>query len=167
MKKFFLKHREIIMYLIFGLLTTVVGWVVYFVVLFGGKAVAGIPSEQTTGGGYFAVYSLAQIVQWLAAVLFSFVTSRKWVFTDGDKGIHWLPQLGMFAACRLATFGLDYVATYFGGMLLSSAFPSMNNIELFGRAVNGNELIAKIVAATLVMTGNYVFSKLLVFKKKK
>ena len=37
------KHREVLLYLIFGFLTTVVGWSVYYAILFGGRAIFGIP----------------------------------------------------------------------------------------------------------------------------
>ena len=160
------KHREIINYLVFGVLTTFVGWAVYFAVLTGGKTVAGIPAEQTEGGKYLLVYTVAQIVQWIAAVLFAYFTNRRWVFTDSDKNAKMLPQLGLFAAGRLATLGLDYVVTLFGGMALSAMMPRMNSVAMLGRNVNLNEIGAKVVAAVIVIAGNYVFSKLLVFRKK-
>ena len=167
LKELFTKHKEIIMYLIFGVLTTLVGWIVYFVVLLGGKTVMGIPADQTTGGEYLAVYTVAQIVQWVAAVLFAFVTNRRWVFTEGDRNAPVMPQLGMFAAGRLVTFGLDYVVTYFGALGLAVLLPGLNSVVFLGKELNVNELSAKIVAAVIVMIGNYVFSKLLVFRKKK
>jgi len=55
MKKLLEKYREIILYLIFGVLTTFVGWAVYFAILFVGKAAFGIPPETTTGGAYLAI----------------------------------------------------------------------------------------------------------------
>lgn len=166
-KDSYIKHREIINYLIFGVLTTFVGWIVYFAVLLGGKAIAGIPAEQTEGGKYLLVYTVAQIVQWIAAVLFAYFTNRRWVFTDADKSAPMLPQLGLFAAGRLVTLGLDYVVTLFGGMALSAMIPRLNRVEILGKAVNVNELSAKVVAAVIVIVGNYVFSKMLVFRKKR
>ena len=166
-KDSYIKHREIINYLIFGVLTTFVGWIVYFAVLLGGKAIAGIPAEQTEGGKYLLVYTVAQIVQWIAAVLFAYFTNRRWVFTDADKSAPMLPQLGLFAAGRLVTLGLDYVVTLFGGMALSAMIPRLNRVEMLGKVVNVNELSAKVVAAVIVIAGNYVFSKMLVFRKKR
>ena len=166
-KDSYIKHREIINYLIFGVLTTFVGWIVYFAVLLGGKAIAGIPAEQTEGGKYLLVYTVAQIVQWIAAVLFAYFTNRRWVFTDADKSAPMLPQLGLFAAGRLATLGLDYVVTLFGGMALGAMIPALNSMAIFGKNVNMNEIFAKVVAAVIVIVGNYVFSKMLVFRKKR
>ena len=164
-KDSYVKHREIVNYLFFGVLTTFVGWAVYFSVLLGGKAVAGIPAEQTEGGKYLLIYTVAQIVQWIAAVLFAYFTNRRWVFTDADKSAPILPQLGLFAAGRLATLGLDYAVTLFGGIALSSLLPRMNGVEIFGRSVNLNEVASKVVAAVIVIVGNYAFSKLLVFRQ--
>lgn len=166
-KDSYVKHREIVNYLFFGLLTTFVGWAVYFAVLHGGKAVAGIPAEQTEGGKYLLVYTVAQIVQWIAAVLFAYFTNRRWVFTDADKSAPMLPQLGLFAAGRLVTLGLDYAVTLFGGMALSAIVPKLNGVAIFGKNLNFNEITAKIIAAVIVIAGNYVFSKLLVFRKRK
>ena len=161
------KHREIINYLVFGVLTTFVGWAVYFAVLTVGKTAAGIPAEQTEGGKYLLVYTVAQITQWIAAVLFAYFTNRRWVFTESDKNAKMLPQLGLFAAGRLVTLGLDYAVTLFGGMALSAALPRMNGVQMLGQSVNLNEVAAKVVAAVIVIVGNYAFSKLLVFRKKR
>ena len=161
------KHKEIIMYLVFGVLTTFVGWAVYFGVMLVGRSVLEIPAEVTSGGEYFALYTAAQVIQWVAAVLFAFFTNRKWVFTDADKNAPMITQLGVFAAGRVATFGLDYVVTYFGTKALVKLLPSLNSVELVGREFNLNEIGAKVVAAVIVIIGNYVFSKLFVFKKRK
>ena len=167
MKEIFKKYREIILYLIFGVLTTFVGWAVYFAILFVGKAAFGIPPETTTGGAYLAIYTAAQIIQWVAAVLFAFFTNRKWVFTGADREAKMLPQLTKFAAGRLATFGVDYIVTYFGALGLSKLIAAWNSVEIFGMELNLNEIGAKVVAAVIVIIANYFFSKLFVFKDKK
>lgn len=161
------KHREVILYLVFGVLTTLVGWVVYFALLWSWRAAFDLPAGETTGSLYFMGYTIAQVVQWIAAVLFAFFTNRKWVFTDADRAVSLPIQLGKFAAGRLATFGLDFVITYFGGMALSALLPALNAVELLGRNWNLNEIAAKVVAAVIVIIGNYIFSKLFVFRKKR
>lgn len=167
LKELYRKHREIVLYLVFGVLTTLVGWVVYFALLWSWRAAFDIPAGETTGSLYFAGYTVAQVVQWIAAVLFAFFTNRKWVFTDADRAVSLPIQLGKFAVGRLATFGLDFVITYFGGMALSHLLPALNGVSLFGRDWNLNEIAAKVVAAVIVIIGNYIFSKLFVFQKKK
>ena len=103
----FERHREIAMYLIFGVLTTVVGWGVYYVLILGGRALLEIPVEEVTSGRYFALYTAAQLIQWVCAVLFAFFTNRKWVFTEANKEKKIMPQLAIFAGGRVLTFVLD------------------------------------------------------------
>ena len=166
LSEFARKHREILLYLLFGVLTTFVGWAVYFAVLIPGKHLLGIPVEETTGGKYFALYTAAQIIQWVAAVLFAFFTNRKWVFNAENQG-NPLRQLVIFAGGRLATFGLDYLITYFGAIGLSALFPALNAVSFLGREWNVNEIGAKVIAAVVVIVTNYFYSKYLVFRKKK
>lgn len=166
LKNFYITHKEIVLYLVFGVLTTLVGWAVYFSILLFGKSALGIAPEQIGGSKYFALYSAAQVIQWIAAVLFAFFTNRRWVFCDADKEKNVLTQLSVFAAGRLATFGLDYLVTYFGAIALSLALPTLDSASLLGMTLNLNEIGAKIVAAVIVIIGNYFFSKLLVFRKK-
>lgn len=167
MREFYKKHEEIIKYLFFGVLTTVVGWAVYFGVLFGMKAVMAIPVEDTTSAKYLAVYTVAQVVQWVAAVLFAFFVDRKWVFTKADKSSSVIGQLGVFAGGRVLTFVLDYGVTYFGAFALGAMLPWASKVVLLGREWNLNEIAAKLVSAVIVIIGNYFFSKLLVFREKR
>ena len=159
--------REVLMYLLFGVLTTLVGWIVYFAIMIGGRILFKIPQEDTASGAYFALYTAAQIIQWVCAVLFAFFTNRKWVFTDADKNKSALLQLLTFSGGRVVTLVLDYVITLFGGMLLVRLLPALNSVTVGALELNVNEIFAKVVAAVVVIVGNYFFSKFLVFKGKK
>ena len=159
--------REVLMYLLFGVLTTLVGWIVYFAIMIGGRILLDLPQEDTTSGAYFALYTAAQLIQWVCAVLFAFFTNRKWVFTDADRSKNVLLQLLTFSGGRVVTLVLDYAITLFGGMLLVRLLPALNSVALGGFELNVNEIFAKIVAAVVVIIGNYFFSKFLVFKGKK
>ena len=161
------KHREILMYLLFGVLTTAVGWIVYFAVLWSLKAIMGLPVDDTSSGRYLAAYTVAQVIQWIAAVLFAFFTNRKWVFTDADKSVSLPIQLVKFSAGRVVTFFLDYVVTFFGALGLAALIPAMTEFAFLGRVWNLAEIGAKVVAAVIVIVCNYVFSKIFVFKKQK
>ena len=161
------KHREILMYLLFGVLTTAVGWIVYFAVLWSLKAIMGLPVDDTSSGRYLAAYTVAQVIQWIAAVLFAFFTNRKWVFTDADKSVSLPIQLVKFSAGRVVTFFLDYVVTFFGALGLAALIPAMTEFALFGKVWNLAEIGAKVVAAVIVIVCNYIFSKIFVFKKQK
>lgn len=159
--------REVLMYLLFGVLTTLVGWIVYFAIMIGGRILLDLPQEDTASGAYFALYTAAQLIQWVCAVLFAFFTNRKWVFTDADRSKNVFLQLLTFSGGRVVTLVLDYAITLFGGMLLVRLLPALNSVALGGFELNVNEIFAKIVAAVVVIIGNYFFSKFLVFKGKK
>lgn len=155
----------LIRYLIFGVLTTVVGWVTYFSVLLGGKALFFLPPEDTTSMTYMGIYSVAQLTQWIAAVVFAFWTNKLWVFKDKSSA-HSIPkQFGMFASARVLTFFVDYGVTFFGALALSKAIPALNSFVIFGKEINLNEMAAKLIAAVIVVVSNYFFSKLFVFRK--
>ena len=167
MKSLFQKYREIILYLFFGVLTTAVGWIVYFAVLWALKAVMGIPVEDTSSGRYLGAYTAAQIIQWIAAVLFAFFTNRKWVFTQADMSIPMSVQLIKFSAGRVVTFFIDYVVTFAGALGLAALIPALAKVPFLGREWNFAEIGAKVVAAVIVIVCNYIFSKIFVFKNKK
>ena len=167
MNEFIKKHEEVVKYLIFGVLTTFVGWFAYFGVLLGGKAMLELPPEDTTSGSYLIVYTAAQIIQWIAAVLFAFFTNKKWVFTDADNKQSTMRQLAIFSSGRIVTFFVDYGVTFFGAIALSAALPALNSVLIFGKELNINEISAKLVAAIIVVISNYFFSKIFVFKKNK
>ncbi len=167
MKEFYRKHKEIILYLVFGVLTTVVSFAAYFAVFWTWKAVANIPADDTTSARYLVAYVVAQIVQWVTGVLFAFFTNRKWVFEGAEKNGSMLSQLLKFSAGRVATFFVDLAVTYFGALALTALFPSLLEVSVFGKTLNFCDLIAKFTAAVIVVITNYIISKLFVFKKKK
>ena len=165
MKKLFHKYREIILYLVFGVLTTVVGFGTYFLIMAGAEHILHIPMDDETSLTYLAVYLVAQIIQWVAAVLFAFFTNRAWVFTEADrsKGAFGR-QLVLFAGSRVASLLLDLGVTY-GCTLLLAMWITKSPIILGIELTPG--VIAKLVAAVLVIIANYVLSKLIVFRKAK
>ncbi len=167
MKQFFNRHREVLMYLFFGVLTTLVSFAAYFAIFWTWKAVAGIPEDDNTSGAYLLAYTVATIVQWVTGVLFAFFTNRKWVFQGAEQNGSLWNQLLIFSAGRVATFFVDWGVTYFGALALTVLFPSLVAVVLFGRAFNFADIIAKFVAAVIVVIANYVLSKLFVFNKKK
>lgn len=161
------RYREILLYLVFGVLTTLVGWMVYLVILWTWRAAFGLPGDDAKSRLYIVGYTVAQVVQWIVAVLFAFFTNRKWVFTDAEKNVPMINQLLTFSAGRLATFFIDYIATYWGALALTAAFPALVEYVIFGLTLNLCDIIAKVVVAVIVIVCNYIFSKLFVFKNKK
>ena len=166
MKSLFQKYRELIMYLIFGVLTTVIGFSTYTAIMLFAEHGLGVPMNDKTAPDYLAAYISAQVIHWIVAVLFAFFTNRAWVFTDADRSASSMPrQLLLFSGSRLISLLLDIVVTYGCIHLLSlwidDAFPP----TILGFPLTA-EILAKILASVLVIIANYIFSKLLVFKKK-
>lgn len=167
LKELYKKYEEIVKYLFFGVLTTLVGWVVYFVLLWVLKAAFSVDASDTTSGKYIAIYTVAQVVQWVAAVLFAFFTNKKWVFTKADHEVSTASQLVKFAGGRVITFFIDYLVTLFAAIGIAALISGSTAVPLLGRMWNMAEISAKVVAAVIVIICNYIFSKIFVFKNKK
>ena len=154
------KWREVIMYLIFGVLTTVVGVGTYTLVFAVAEHGLRLDLSDKTSALYLGVYAAAQVIHWIAAVLFAFFTNKKWVFTDARPEPLWR-QLSVFAASRLVTLGLDVVITYVGVLALAALWPDGLTVIIHFSV----EFMAKVIASFVVIIANYVISKLSVFRK--
>ena len=154
------KWREVIMYLIFGVLTTVVGVGTYTLVFAVAEHGLRLDPSDKTSALYLGVYAAAQVIHWIAAVLFAFFTNKKWVFTDARPEPLWR-QLSVFAASRLVTLGLDVVITYVGVLALAALWPDGLTVIIHFSV----EFMAKVIASFVVIIANYVISKLSVFRK--
>lgn len=136
MKELFNKYKEIIMYLIFGVLTTVISLIVYYAITY------------TILNPNNSIYlQIANILSWIAGVLFAYFTNRKYVFES--KNENKLKEFISFVGARVTTLILDMLIMGVGVSLL-----------------HGNDKILKLISQVLVIVGNYVLSKLIVFKKK-
>jgi putative flippase GtrA len=134
------KYKEILLYLIFGGLTTVVDWAVSFLLYYlWGDAIREI---------VWLIHG-ANVIAWAAAVIFAYVTNRIWVFESKTHGAAIVREFLSFAGGRVLT------------LLLQEAM-----FAVFFHALSINEYVVKIVAAVLVVVSNYFISKLLVFRKK-
>ena len=147
------KDREVLLYLLFGGLTTLVDFGVSFLLY----RLLGDAMEQNR-----LLIHAADAVAWVCAVLFAFFTNKKWVFTDARPEPLW-KQLSVFAASRLVTLGLDVVITYLGVLAFAAIWPEGLKIILTFTP----EFMAKVAASVVVVIGNYVLSKIFVFKKDK
>ena len=99
MKSLFLKYKELILYVFFGGLTTLVNWGSYWVL----ADVFHVP--------YLWATAIAQIL----SILFAYVTNRVWVFESRAKGftaVFW--EMVRFFGCRGASFVLDLVCMRVG-----------------------------------------------------
>ena len=134
----FKKYREIIVYLIVGVMTTVVSWAAKFLFNFIFYAGTAYPTA--------AQNLVLSIVNWVAGVAFAYPTNRRFVFESKDPNI--LPECTKFVLSRVSTLILDAVV-----MQILVAV----GLDLY---------IATLISAVLVVIANYVFSKVFVFKKK-
>lgn len=160
MKALFEKYREILLYLVFGVLTTVVSFATYFLIFNGGVALLGASYE-------WHVRAAAQVLQWVAGVLFAFFTNKKYVFGDTNgEARHMWRKLGKFSLSRVATLLLDTALTFGIVALLDSLTYEAILLPLIHIPLSA-DLIAKCVASVFVIVGNYVLSKLFVFRKAK
>ena len=141
------KHREIIVYLIFGVLTTAVNLATFYAM------------ESITEISYL----INNAVAWVVGVIFAFVTNKIFVFQSKS----WKPSVAIkegieFLGARLFSFGVEELGLWLLVDIIGLA--SFSKV-IFGFAISG-ELIAKVILAIVVVILNYVFSKLIIFKKK-
>lgn len=130
-------NKEVIMYLIFGVLTTIVSLLVYY-----GCIYTFLNPENAVQ------LQIANIISWIAGVAFAYITNRKFVFESNES--NQLKEISKFVTSRLATLFLDMIIMFIGVTCL-----------------HGNDKIVKLISQVLVIIGNYIFSKLFVFKKQK
>lgn len=91
-KAMFRKHYDLILYLIFGVLTTVVNYLVY------------LPCFNILG----LSASLSNVISWAAAVIFAFLTNKPFVFRSHDWSAKVvLPELAKFVGCRMGSGVLE------------------------------------------------------------
>ena len=140
MLEFLKKHKSVILYIIFGGMTTVIDWSVSFLLYyFWGDAIDATP----------ILLHGANVIAWVAAVTFAYVTNRIWVFESKRKGFFPI-------VCEIAAFAGGRVLT----LLLQEAI-----MGVFCTWLGQSEYLFKPIAAVLVIILNYFISKLLVFRK--
>ncbi len=139
-KKLFNKYREIIMYLIFGVSTTLVNWAVYTLLV-------KLANAEIT---------LANGISWLAAVSFAYITNKLFVF-ESKSWDAWVlvKEIVSFFGARIASGVFEI---FLPGLLIRIGLDQ----ALFG--IEG--FAAKLAVSVLVIILNYIFSKLFVFRKK-
>ena len=195
MIKFFKKHWEVLSYLIFGVLTTLLNIVLYalFSRLFG----------------YTAANSWGNVLDNALCILFAYCTNRAFVFRSKTTGKAMAKEFGTFVTCRLGTMVLDAAIMIVGGNLLAAQGAALVDTAMQGllgalymansfagshaAVADGSAAIAviggadgptaifvtsaydaqamwglavKVFSNVLVILLNYVFSKLIIFKKK-
>lgn len=94
LKELFKKYKEVILYLIFGVLTTVINIVAY-AIFAKGLAINEYVSN---------------VIAWIISVLFAFFTNRIYVFESKSDKV--LKEGASFIAARLLTLGVDMLSMW-------------------------------------------------------
>lgn len=132
--RLYAKYIDIVLYAIFGLLTTVTNVLTYWFM-----------------ARFLEMGTMASaIIAWAAAVLFAYGTNRRWVFhSRASTRMEVAKEMASFFLCRLATGAVDWGLMFFCVELLL-----------------WNDIAVKTAANVIVIILNFVFSKLIVFKRR-
>jgi len=129
------KHEEVIIYLIVGVMTTILNLVIYYGCVF----TVLNPEDKLE-------LQIANLIAWTVGVIFAYFMNRKYVFKS--KNIDIKKEATKFLSSRVVTLLMDMFIMFFTVSILRF-----------------NDKIMKIFSNILVIILNYIFSKLLVFKK--
>jgi putative flippase GtrA len=129
--------REVISYLIIGVLTTIVSLVSYYLL-----------TTYILNPDKPIELQIANVLSWILSVTFAYFTNRKYVFRSNNKNV--LKEGMKFYSARLLTLFMD--------MLIMFVLVSLMGI---------NDKIIKLLSQVVVVIANYVISKFMVFKKSK
>ncbi len=129
--------KEIVSYLIVGVLTTVVSFVTYFLL-----------TRTILNPDNAIQLQIANIISWICAVAFAYITNRIFVFESKNKNI--FLEVFLFVIARVLSLAMDMGCMFIVVTLLKRS-----------------DIIGKLVSQVVVTIANYVLSKLIVFRKKK
>ncbi|MCJ0585575.1 GtrA family protein, partial [Enterococcus cecorum] len=91
------------------------------------------------------------LIAWILSVLFAYITNKLYVFESRGKTFAQnLKELFLFFAARILTLGFD-----------------MGSLSFCLEVLKTNDFIAKFVSQFIVILSNYIFSKMIIFKKSK
>ena len=144
-----LLNRETILYIVFGVATTVVNYIVFHLLY-------NVLWQQENS-------LTANAAAFVAAVIFAFVVNKLFVFESKSWSAATLKrEIPSFLAGRIGSFGIEEA-----GLFLAEKIFKLGGVIAI--TVGGTELdwitVIKVALAFVVVALNYVFCKLFVFKK--
>lgn len=140
MKKLFTKYKSMILYLLFGVSSTLINWIAYAIL------------ESVTNN-----INVANVLSWLITIIFAFITNKQMVFGSSNwKFSTLLPELLRFFLARMGTGVLEIVGV-----------PLLIRMGVSGTLFGVQGLCVKCGITVVVIIVNYIFSKLFVFQKRK
>jgi putative flippase GtrA len=94
---------------------------------------------------------IANVISWIFAVTFAYVTNKIWVFQSQTTCFRDLcMEIGKFFGGRLATLGVEELILF-----------------VFISLMHWNSILVKLIAQVVIVILNYIISKIFVFKEKK
>ena len=144
-----LLNRETILYIVFGVATTVVNYIVFHLLY-------NVLWQQENS-------LIANAAAFVAAVIFAFVVNKLFVFESKSWNAATLKrEVPSFLAGRIGSFGIEEA-----GLFLAEKVFRLGGVIAI--TLGGTELdwitVIKVALAFVVVALNYVFCKLFVFKK--
>ena len=130
------KYKEVVNYLIFGGLSTLVNFVSYYIFA------RTLNIDEVISSG----------LSWFCAVLFAYVTNKLFVFETKKSNKKEV---------------IKEMLSFFLARVISGALCDVGTFALMIKVLGINDIIAKLVTQVMVIIVNYLFSKLIVFKKEK
>ena len=145
--KKYIFNKEMIMYIIMGVLATIVNWITHAIIV--GPMTSLIANQDLA-------LSVTTFIAVAVSVIFAFFTNKIFVFESKS----WAPKVFWreFISFILAR-ALTGVVEIFG-------VPLLVRIGLDQEIFGVKAMVAKIAVSIIVIVLNYVFSKLFIFKKK-
>lgn len=110
------------------------------------------------------LYLLSNVISWIITVIFAYFTNKIWVFESKSwKANVLVKEIVSFFGARVFSLVVEEA-----GLWLMIDQMDMGGIswDILTFSISGN-MIAKIIMQVVVVILNYVFSKLIIFKKKK
>ena len=148
-KELFIKYKEIILYALFGVLTTIANLLAFLLTthIFGER-----------------LYLFNNAVAWIAGVVVAFITNKLWVFNSKCWKLKvWGKEFAEFVTARLLSFVFEEAGMVFFVDVLNVGEKAIN---IFGFSITG-QIIVKLLLSVVVVILNYVASKFIIFKNKK
>lgn len=142
------KYREPMVYIIVGLITTAINYIIHFTLRFADVN-----------------YYIALSVAWICAVLFSYMANRIFVFKSQVTGGQQTKEFTLFIGARLFSYGLEMLITFIF-IDCAGADEIVWQPDFTEALIPIGEVFVKTGAQVLIVISNYIFSKMVIFRKK-
>lgn len=136
-KVLYIKYKEIINYLIVGILTTFVSLSTYFLTI---NVILPEKSDLNV--------QIANIISWICAVTFAYYTNRIYVFQSSSKNKEKVKEIIKFFTSRILSLIIDMFFMY-----------------ILYSVLKVNDSISKLIVQVVVTILNYIFAKMVVFNR--